>query len=207
MEVQSCGSSFVCHVCVVTVVRFWDCTKDKICCYCPLSSPYSLSVACASFYLYFSFIHSAIFFFLSQSQSQSLSPFLFYVGFYVPMPPKDPVWLALSSFSAHVTLFVVWFSVLLKCTFGRDHSLTSMFTVAHCHTHGEHSLFQQIWLPAWLNLCENVCRGVFWGGNSDAVLTHLVPQTWHNHFCHMMFMISKQEDAGPNSDLIWDIIL
>lgn len=103
----------------------------------PMSSPYSLSVACASFYLYFSFTHSAIlFFFLSHSQSQSLSPFLFYVGFYVPMPSKDPVWLALSSFSPLVTLFVVCF--LAEVHFFRDRSLTGILL---SHTHGEHSLF------------------------------------------------------------------
>lgn len=111
MEVQSCGSSFVCHFCVVTVVRFYDCSKDKLCCYCPVPclllivSLWPVLLFICTFHLHI----QPFFFFLSQSQSQSLSPFLFYVGFYVPMPSKDPVWLALSSFSPFVTLFVVCF--------------------------------------------------------------------------------------------------
>ncbi len=45
------------------------------------------------------------------------------------------------------------------------------------------------------------------GAGRDCGKDGLVPQTWHNHFWHITFLISKKEDVGPKSTLIWDIIL
>ncbi len=45
------------------------------------------------------------------------------------------------------------------------------------------------------------------GAGRDCGKDGLVPQTWHKHFWHVTFLISKKENVGPNYTLIWDIIM
>lgn len=181
---------------------FVICTKEKLCCYCP-TSPYSRPVACASFYLYFSFTHLNIIPPPPISVAISLSVALLCWLFMSVCPLKTPfAWL----FPHFLHCLSCALSVLLKCTFHRRvRSLTEIFSTLS-FSWGTYSLFRQIWLPASLNLCESVCRGdffFFWRGQPWQAWIIWCPrtdQTWHDQFCHMYFMISKQ---GPrfNSQL------
>ncbi len=133
------------------------------------------------FYLYFSFKHSVIFFYLISIAISLSVPLL--CRPLCPVPSKDPIWLALSSFSARITLFVVRFLCVVEMHFSWQRSLFDWYIYCSSlvYSWGTYHLFQQIWLPAWLNLCENVCRGVFFRG-----------QQWQSWFiCQVKFKSSQ----------------
>lgn len=138
MEVQSCGSSFVCHFCVVTVVRFYDCSKDKLCCYCPVPclllivSLWPVLLFICTFHLH---IQPFFFFYLNLNRG----PFLrssFMLAFMSPCPLKTPFGLLFPHFLP--SSLSLSYAESLKCTF---QTLLFDWDFAHCNTHGEHSLF------------------------------------------------------------------
>lgn len=136
----------------------------------PMSSPYSLSVACASFYLYFSFTHSAILFFFYLILNRS--PFLrssFMLAFMSPCPLKTPFgWLFPHFLPSSLSLSCAF---SLKCTFSEIAlwlgfcSVILMGNIVFSNKYGcqIHST------------CVKVFAGVFSEGATVTVLTHLVP--------------------------------
>lgn len=172
MEVQSCGSSFVCHFCVVTVVRFFDCSKDKLCCYCPVPclllivSLWPVLLFICTFHLH---IQPFFFFFISISIAVPFSvPLLCWLlcphalyrprlaGSFLIFSPRHSLCRVLSRWSAlflEIALLLGFCSVILmgNIVFSNKYG---------CQIH---------------STCVKVFAGVFSEGATVTVLTHLVP--------------------------------